>query len=168
MYDDYVELRPGAAKDLGKLLNEAYTNSRPVSGDRQSASEAYVSSTPQTGRTPQQQQMPNTDSPFEHPARTYNPHPQYEPYRSTIIPCEPEKRWLLICAQARKRPIGLEHFDICRTSSDQELFTKMKIMHLRLRARWSNIFSLRWVKGIRFVKVCFRSQLSFEVSYTCT
>lgn len=154
MYDDYIESRPGAAKELEKLLNKAYTSCLPVPKSHSSSTSTFVP--PQrVASQPQQpqQELGNENLPLERLAQAYDPCIQHGASIPAIITCELESRWLLICAKSKTRPVGLKHFDICATSSDQQLFKELKELYTALRGKWISILSLRKVTGIRFVQV---------------
>ena len=158
MYDDYVELRPGAAKDFELWLNKAYTKSGLASGDHRNHSSNHASNHGghSAGASASQQQQRGaleTDRPSQPSAPTYDPRIQQRTQRSTIINCNPENRWLLICAKVRKKPIGLEQFDVSTILSDRQLFKDLRRLYGRLRARWIKWLPLRKVTGVRFVRV---------------
>ena len=110
MYDGYLELRPGAAKDFKLWLNKAYTKSRPASGDRRSHGSNSTSNHGghSDGASASQQQQGGAlaiDRPLNSSTPTYDPRIQQGIQRSAIINCNPENCWLLICAEVRKNPL---------------------------------------------------------------
>ena len=153
MYDDFHELRPGAVKELERLLNEG-VNKCSGPNNIQSGADVPGQSTSQEdgGRLPQQ---PSTGEnlalvPLSH---TYDPRPQFRQQETVISDCDAEGRWLLVCAKGRKRPTSLSHLDMSATSSDKELFTTLRESYMAVRGKWSQRLSLRGVRKIRFVKV---------------
>lgn len=84
---------------------------------------------------------------------TYDPHPRRDGATSTVIDCNLEGRWLLVCASARTGPMSLSQMDVRSTDSDQDLFRQLKQSYSTARGRWSRAFSLRKVKSIKFVQV---------------
>ena len=152
MYDDYRELRPGAAKELEDYLNN---------GAWQRAGDAQSSRTERTNylgngyRTSVIEHRTNTPShlPTSSSSQPYSARPYYTQATSTVIQCDPEGQWLLVCAQAKKSPTSLSQIDVCSVTSDRELFRQLKRTYSNLKGKWSHILSLRTIKSIRFVQV---------------
>ena len=154
MYDDYVESRPGAAKEFESWLNTAYATTRTgAEGDPSYISNASQNPSAASGSQQQQRGTLDVRIPLRAPAPIYDPHIQQRNQTSTIINCVPENRWLLICAKVKNKPVGLEHFDVTSVLSDQQLFRDLKDIYHRARASWIRFLPLRTVIGIRFVRV---------------
>ena len=66
----------------------------------------------------------------------------------------PEGRWLLVCAKIGTYATKLSHMDVCATTSDKDLFTALRKAYVDLRSRWTQSFTLKGIKSIRFVQVC--------------
>ena len=165
MYDDFHERRPGAVKELERFLNEGINR---CTGPNDIQSEADVPgnsiSQAEEGRLPQQQSAGENLAvvPLSH---TYHPRPQFRQQQTIISNCDAEGRWLLVCAKSWKRPTSLSHLDMCTTSSDKELFTTLRNSYMAMRGKWSQRLSLKGVKKIQFVKVCF-PEFKSRKSYT--
>ncbi len=159
MYDDYRELRPGAAKEFEEFLNGKIRH-RPSDIQREHTTSLKAVD------------LIYPASRSEHPTRTfssgstssspqaYDPRPGYNQAVSTTIQCDPEGRWLLVCSQAKKRPTSLSQINVCSVASDKELFGQLKRSYTSLRGKWPGLLSLRTIKSIRFVQVCFTLCLS--------
>ena len=152
LYDDFIELRHGAAKELEDHLTAC--------GRIQSAGHDAAS----TGQ-PRQRSGSNSSSPTGiHAARKSSDLTQDtqlevskdspEPKSPAIIDIGPEGRWLLICAKTNMKPTSLTQLDVCTSSSDRELFQELKRAYTSLKSRMSRVFSLKAVKSIKFVQVC--------------
>ena len=94
----------------------------------------------------------NNSPPLEQRFQAYDPRPQYASH-TVVRGCNPESRWLLVCAQGKERPTTLSQLDICATPSDKELFTELKKAYMALRGKWKHILSLKKIQSIRFVQV---------------
>lgn len=152
MYDDYREVRPGAAKEFEGYLKgtirqkpshkqDEHTKSAKAVDHRYPASESeHKTSTLSSISTPNSSQA-------------YDPRPDYNQSVSTTIQCDPESRWLLVCGQAKKCPTSLSQMDVCSIASDRELFSQLKRSYSSLRGKWSSLLSLRTIKSIHFVQV---------------
>lgn len=94
----------------------------------------------------------NNSPPLEQRSQAYDPRPQYASH-TVVKGCDPESRWLLVCAQGKERPTTLSQLDICATPSDRELFTELKKAYMTLKGKWKHILSLKKIQSIRFVQV---------------
>lgn len=152
MFDDYVETRPGAAGELERWLNNSYASKRPTAagGPNSSNYPIYQNSNLQSQQTTPGAVSSGFPSPVGIPP--YQPQIQQGTQTPTIINCEPENRWLLICTSMKKRPLGLDHLNACVISSDLQLYKEIKSLYSGLRDRWARFLSLKRVIGIRFVQ----------------
>ena len=166
MYDDFVEMRPGAAEEYQRMLNYGLTQKPTTPGDQNA----------QPNRTSNQVAVANTHkfdarSQTRHPAElkgenlNFNPSPKIQERNAAVIDCGLESRWLLVCAKGTKRPTCLSQIDLCSTETDRELFAKLKDTFFGLRTQWSRWFSLSKVRSIRFIQVS-DPGLQLKPSYT--
>ncbi|KAI4092076.1 MAG: hypothetical protein LQ344_003731 [Seirophora lacunosa] len=154
LYDDFVELRPGAADDLKSSLHSP-RRQRPTGQQSTSSASTYAgealnvdanggSASPSAG-------LPGPDgrslAPF------YNPCPTNGRPTSTAITCGPESKWLLVCAQAWRRPTSLLHLNVCSTTSDQQLFTELRQLYVSLKKAWWHRLTLKVVQSIKYVQI---------------
>ncbi|KAL8659409.1 MAG: hypothetical protein Q9226_000436 [Calogaya cf. arnoldii] len=153
LYDDFTEGRPGAAKELEWALSSS-SQQRPTT-QPQPATGPYISSQLLgTGSS----ESPNSS--LAQIANSYDPtsRTRYDPLvgidrsTSTTIPCNPENEWLLVCARAALRPISLFHLDVGSTTSDQQLFTKLRQAYLQFKKASYQRLSFKTVRSIRFVQ----------------
>ena len=152
IYDDFIELRPGAAKDLENLLKDS-ARSRPMQNHGQKAVGSPRDSLILSAGSSSHQQAAGSGLDLQTPPEAYDPRPHYRRPRTTILDLGLENRWLLVCAKASKSPIGLAHLNVCDTSSDKELFEKIRASYLQLHSKWKYWLSLKRVQAIRFVQV---------------
>lgn len=151
MFDDFIERRPGAARDLEQSLNQStVAGSGPPQGQR-SATTSPSNNLPTTIRVEGQNSW-NVDSSLETPPRSYEPCPRRRVKDSVSINCDPERHWLLVCARSKERPTSLTQLDLCSTTSDKELFQELRLTYMSLKGKWARIFSFRKVQSIRFVQ----------------
>ena len=163
MYDDFIERRPGAARDLEKLLNDSARNlekllndsarSHPVQNHGHEAVNSPRTSSSLTASSSGHQQAPGQQLNLQTPPKAYDPRRQQLRQEATVLDCSTENRWLLVCAKASKSPIGLAQLNVCDTSSDKELFEKIRTSYLKLHSKWKHWVSLKRVQEIRFVQV---------------
>lgn len=152
MYDDFIERRPGAAKDLERLLKESARHRPFQDHDQEAMGPPRNSLFSSAGSSSRQQAAGSRFNP-QTPPEVYDPLPHHQRRRTTVIDLSPENRWLLMCAKAIKGPIGLAHLNVCNTSSDTELFEKIRASYLKLHGKWKHWLSLKRVQEIRFVQV---------------
>lgn len=152
MFDDFIERRPYAAKDLEKRLNKSATADSQTSQGQiwATASPARNTSTLMSARDPQSEKVnirPDT------PLRSYEPCSRRRVETSINIDSDLERHWLLVCAKPKERPTSLMQLDLFSTSSDKELYQELRRNCVSLKSRFARIFSLKRVKSIRFVQV---------------
>ena len=153
MYDDYIEKRPGAAEDLATRLNGNVTR-RPVADQSQSRSQSTTTATSESsGLIHSTQQSTHLGIQSQRSSSSYDPCPHHRKEGSTTIECDPECRWLLVCARSKARPPILSQLNVCSTGSDVQLYKELKESYSRLKGKWTQLFSFRGVKSIRFVQV---------------
>ncbi|KAL8805454.1 MAG: hypothetical protein Q9200_005419 [Gallowayella weberi] len=150
LYDDFTELRSGAARKLELALDTPRQQKptyqhQPVSRD---PNPTILSSVGFSGVAmgPQSQRSGSTS------AATYDPYPANDRPNSAIIPCGPENKWLMVCLRAWQRPTSLLHLSVCSTASDQELFTALRQSYIQLKKAKYYRFSLKRAQSIRFVQ----------------
>ncbi|KAL8780100.1 MAG: hypothetical protein Q9213_006622 [Squamulea squamosa] len=153
LFDDFVELRPGAAKVLEKALNTASQQQPP--GQHQTPSQNHnTPSLPEIG-TPMDSNITPALIPIHGGSASttpYHPRPTNGRPGSATIACDQESKWLLICARMWQRPTSLLHLNVCSMVSDQQLFIELRRSYLQLKKAWYQKFSLKAVQTIRFVQ----------------
>ena len=151
LYDDFIELRHGAAKEFETLLNECgrarsadHSVANTVQRTKQSISNTSSFSSKHT---------PSESNKIKEDTQSQITKDSPEPNSPAIIDIGPEGRWLLMCAKTSMKPTSLTQLDVCTSGSDHELFQDLKRAYMSLKSRMSRIFSLKAVKSIRFVQV---------------
>lgn len=156
LWDDYMEQRPGAAKEMEMLLNDD-TNQTIIPGyeddNSSKASPDGESSNSQNARTSEEQSSGQDTERWEGMQSHYDPRPKYGQQEATIINCDPENRWLLVCMNGKQRPTCLSQLNMCTNPADKELFEELRRTYFRVRSKWSQWSSLKRVQAIRFVQV---------------
>lgn len=155
LIDDFIERRPGAARDLEKWLNKsAAAGSGSGSGQGQRSATTLPARIESSIIVTGSPQPWSVDTSLEAPTRVFEPSPRRRIDDSIFINGDPESHWLLVCARSQGRPTSLTQLDLCRTSSDKELFQELKLTYMSLKSKWARLFSFKKVQSIRFVQVC--------------
>ena len=154
MYDDFTELRSGAAAELEKWLNDSM-RSHAVSGPSsppQNAGPASAASP--SALNPEYQQTEESDISLQPYASTTDTLPGSSGSAAITVDIHLEKCWLLLCGKLKRGPDSLlTQLDLSSTPSDKKLFEDLKTFYSSLRNTWTLRPFLRGVKTIRFVQV---------------
>ncbi|KAL8899612.1 MAG: hypothetical protein Q9207_006108 [Kuettlingeria erythrocarpa] len=145
LYDDFLETRPGAAKELEAALDSQ--------GEQRSSGQSSASSNQTQPVVSVGTSIPPAAFPVPGNIAPYNPRPMDGRPTSTTITCGPESNWLLVCAQAWQRPISLLHLSVCLIRSDRELFVELRQRYTGLKKAWWSRLSMKSVRSIRYVQV---------------
>ncbi|KAL8988419.1 MAG: hypothetical protein Q9177_002509 [Variospora cf. flavescens] len=135
LYDDFVELRPGAANELRTSLHSP-NRQRPTGQQPTSSTHTYVGEantidpTRRSGSPPAG--LPGPDG--RSVAPSYDPRPTNARSNSTAITC------------------GLLHLNVWSTTSDQQLFTELRQLYVSLKKAWWHRLSMKVVQSIRYVQ----------------
>ena len=152
MFDDFIEQRPGAARDFEILLNKsAAAGSAP--GQSQISATTSSANTSSTTSSAKGSQSWSAHASLDAPPLSYEPRPRRRAENSISITCDPEPHWLLVCARSKERPTTLTQLDLCCTASDKELFQELRLNYVSLKSKWARLFSLKKVQSIRFIQV---------------
>ncbi|KAL8770026.1 MAG: hypothetical protein Q9194_005271 [Teloschistes cf. exilis] len=152
LYDDFVELNPGAAAQFESALNTPHQQRPSAPYGTAPGQDCYASSWPRDSGPSPGPLLPLSRTPNSAPAATtIGPNARNNQHSSATTVCEQESKWLLVCARAWRRPTSLVHLNVCSTSSDQQMFTELRRLYLQTKA-WYHRFSLKAVQSIRFVQ----------------
>ena len=153
-YDDFTELRSGAAAELEKWLNDSmkkHAGSSPSS--RQHGATTTSSASPNTGSSENRQTV-ESDISLQPLAQTANTQLASDRNAAVVLDVRLEKCWLILCGNMKRGPDALlTQLDLSSTPSDRSLFDEMKGVYSNLKKRWTLRSVLRGVKTIRFVQV---------------
>lgn len=151
MYDDFTELRSGAAAELEKWLNHSMRNhavSDPLNPSSTATLRSFVSPNAPSSR---HQQTAESDISLQ---RRIDALGGYSGNAATTLDVHLEKCWLLVCGNSKRGPdCLLTQLDLSHTPSDNNLFIEMRKFYSNLRNSWNLRSLLRGVKTIRFVQV---------------
>ena len=154
MYDDFIELRPGAAADLEKWLNDSIRNHAVNRASNSSQDSTWRSSNASSEGVSGQRQTAGSDISLQPLSWTASRLPDSDKNAAVAIDVHLEKCWLLICGQPRKGPDSLlAQLDLSSKPSDRELFDGMRKFHSSLRDAFTLLPVLKGVQTIRFVQV---------------
>ncbi|KAK4158890.1 hypothetical protein QBC43DRAFT_273514 [Cladorrhinum sp. PSN259] len=164
LYDDFIELTPGALKELENELR--YRNSRPppLLPSLQEVANSGPNSKPQLTQPwtlKERLNWSSIESFFKSIFKSYS-----LPYHSRQTPqvpgaCQPKPlslnapdphTFLLLCVPYFQLAAKLHQPDVCRINSDQELFYLLREKYDRARSHWSRLSKLKKVQAIEFVQ----------------
>jgi hypothetical protein len=151
MYDDFIELRQGAAERLEKTLNEDYENNRSDysthSSDssfrslKRSSTTALKSFLSLLGIEREQPGLP------QHELGILPGDSNSEGTSSTL----PDPVWLLLCHDEGVYASKLAQIKVSDYDSDQKLFCALRDEYTTLRGKWLSKISFRKLIDIKFV-----------------
>lgn len=161
LHDDFVERRPGAARELERYLNRPRTmtasGGTPTSPSSSIASRTFTNSS--IGGPPSSQtswssyNFPGAGS-NSYNSNTKPPHsltgaPTY-PHYSPL----PEPPWLLTCANEDRFTPKLAHLDMAphKIRSDKDLALSLREHYFHINKKWWRAFRLRGLTTIEFVQ----------------
>ena len=157
MYDDFIELRPGAAADLEKWLNHSIRNHTVNHASNPSQDCTLRSSDASSAGVSGQRQTAGSDISLQPLSWTASTMPDSDKDGAVTIDVHLEKCWLLICGQPRRGPDSLlAQLDLSSKPSDKELFDGMRELHSSLRNTFTLQPVLKGVQIIRFVQASFQ------------
>ncbi|KAL8853324.1 MAG: hypothetical protein Q9221_001800 [Calogaya cf. arnoldii] len=163
LYDDFQELRPGAAAETQRRLNfkkggprtqTTVEDSGRSQGNVQGGA-VYVggflgSIWPRWKSRENEQGLPMHTAPQHRHARSVSPPPP-----------DPENLYLLLCIPYAKHGTKCIHMDLCSLQSDQVFFRNLKIHYNELRGKWKSTFALKKLVSIQFVRFgMYKSELA--------
>ena len=154
LYDDFTELRPGAAAELEKWMNDSM---RKHAGSRASNSQRSATLTSAVSRnagSSGHQQTAESDISLQSLGPSTNVLPASNMNAAVAIDVNLEKCWLILCGNMKRGPdVLLTQLNLSSTPSDKSLFDDMKSVYSNFRQPWTLRSVLRGVKTIRFVQV---------------
>ncbi|CAL8581886.1 hypothetical protein XPA_007566 [Xanthoria parietina] len=153
LYDDFTEIRPGAAKEFELVLQSPSqqwpTNQhQPTYGSYRSGQPSITDLSETSNSAP----ASNPNPPGSMSRTGYDPRLSNDRAISATIPCNPESKWLLVCARAVQRPTSLFHLDVGSTTSDQQFFKLLRQTYVQAKKHWYRGLSFKRVRSIRFVQ----------------
>ena len=158
MYDDFSELRPGAAADLEMWLNNSMRSHAANRASNPSQDYTLRSSNASSAGVSGQRQTAESDISLQPLSWTASTMPDSDKDGAVTIDVHLEKCWLLICGQPRRGPDSLlAQLDLSSKPSDKELFDGMKELHSSLRNTFTLQPVLKGVQTIRFVQASFKN-----------
>ncbi|KAF1811209.1 hypothetical protein P152DRAFT_376035, partial [Eremomyces bilateralis CBS 781.70] len=166
LYDDFIEVRPGAAAELEAKLKSIGTRTLPTTSHTSqaspgssnssspiSASSSAFNSVPSSATSigslssfPSNLNTPTSNRPK--PNLSSNRRPRYLPYPPTT------PLWLLTCANEGKWTPKVTHLDVhpALIRSDRDLALALRDHYARLHHRWPKALKLRGLSSIHFVQ----------------
>ena len=160
MYDDFIELRPGAAAEFEKWLKYSIRNHAHTDASNPSQDATSRASTSSSAAVSGQQPTSGSDISLQRLSGTASTIPDSKETAAITIDVHLEKCWLLICGQPRRGPDSLlAQLDLSLKPSDKELFDGMKKSHSSLRNTFTLQPVLKGVRTIRFVQASLVNRL---------
>ncbi|KAI7339953.1 6-phosphogluconate dehydrogenase C-terminal domain-like protein [Hortaea werneckii] len=158
LFDDFVELRPGAARELEAYLNRprTYTGGSPTSPSNSQGSRSFTGSS--VGGIPSantswssygfQQGSPGGEDKLKVPGTSTG--------SSFTLPFfnQPEPPWLLTCANEGRATPKLAHLDMAphNIRSDKDLAMALRNHYFEVNNKWWRALKLRGLATIDFVQ----------------
>lgn len=154
LHDDFIEQRPGAAKELEKWLGKIMRQRPATDGDQDNrSSQSSESPTMQSMNTYHAGSQSAANARSQPLQKAYDVGPKSSEQAEIVVSCDQESRWLLVCGKERERVPSLSQLNVCSTINDKELFKELRRVYLQLRSRRLYWLRLRRVRSIRFVQV---------------
>jgi hypothetical protein len=161
LHDDFIERRPGAARELERYLNRPRTmtagNGTPTSPSSSMGSRSFTGSTlggPPSSQTSWSSHNFSTNgfnsfSGNEKTPQTLTGVSMYGPYSPL-----PEPPWLLTCANEDRFTPKLAHLDMAphKIRSDKDLALSLREHYFNVNKRWWRALRIRGLTTIEFVQ----------------
>ncbi|KAL1635265.1 hypothetical protein SLS58_010302 [Diplodia intermedia] len=164
LYDDFVERRRGAARELEAYLNRPRAHASPSSNSTNSSfsdsSQIFSGSSTNPSLNPSPAttwgSLPGGDSsPSNGSGSNYSPTAlrSNNPF-SVRVSALPPPRWLLTCADEGQSVAKLSHVDVTETKirSDRDLAMAVRGLYAHINRRWWSPLRLRGLASIDFVQ----------------
>ena len=162
MYDDFTEIKPGAAAELQKWLNDSMINHTGLGASTSSQNATLRLTGPSSSANAGHRQPAESDISLQSLAPSGGTLPGSNNNAAIAVEIRSEKCWLLLCGKSKRGPDSLlTQLNLYSTSSDKELFHEMKSSYSNLRNHWALRPFLRGVKTIRFVQVSLSYMIDF-------
>ena len=153
-YDDFTELRSGAAAELEKWLNDSMRKHAGSSASNSQQSAALTSAIAPNAGSSEYQQTAESDISLQSLGPSADVLPASNMNAAVSIDVNPEKCWLILCGNMKRGPdVLLTQMNLSSTPSDKSLFDNMKSVYSNFKQSWTLRSFLRGVKTIRFVQV---------------
>ena len=154
LYDDFTELRSGAAAELEKRLNGSMKQHAGSSASNSQQSATLTSAVSPNAGSSGYQQTAESDISLQSLGSSTNVMPASNVKADVSIDVKLEKCWLILCGNMKRGPdVLLKQMNLSSTPSDKSLFEEMKNIYSKFRHSWTLRSVLRGVKTIRFVQV---------------
>ncbi|KAI9699233.1 MAG: hypothetical protein M1820_007205 [Bogoriella megaspora] len=162
LYDDFTELRRGAANELEAYLNrprEHPSNHPPSAVSSPATSRVFTGSSYSqvvpSSATSWSAQTPGSNS-FSSQRNLYRPSSAHLPGSRLFGPpssSRPEPPWLLTCASEEKLTPKVSHLDVASETihSDKDLANSLRKLYYDVNRKWYRAFRLRGLTSIEFV-----------------
>ncbi|KAK4574316.1 hypothetical protein LTR86_002077 [Recurvomyces mirabilis] len=157
LYDDFVEKRAGAARELEAYLNRPVVMASPTTPSTAHSNRPFSPNSslgmPPSSQTSMSSLGMSRGSPIGNgktkPSRTSTDLPAYRPFD---FPAEPP--WLLTCATEDRHTPKLAHLDMGsqKIRSDKDLAMSLRNHYFSVNNKWWRIFRLRGLVTINFVQ----------------
>ncbi|KAI7159319.1 6-phosphogluconate dehydrogenase C-terminal domain-like protein [Hortaea werneckii] len=158
LFDDFVELRPGAARELEAYLNRprTYTGGSPTSPSSSQGSRSFTGSSvggvPSANTSWSSYGFQNTSPGGEDKLKV----PGASTGSSFGLPFfnQPEPPWLLTCANEERSVPKLAHLDMAphNIRSDKDLAMALRNHYFEINNKWWRALKLRGLATIDFVQ----------------
>ena len=153
-YDDFTELRSGAAAELEKWLNNSMRKHAGSSASNCQQTATLTSAVSPNAGSSGYQQTAESDISLQSLGPSANVRSAWNMNAAASIDVNLEKCWLILCGNMKRGPdVLLTQMNLSSTPSDKSLFDDMKSVYSNFKQSWTLRSFLRSVKTIRFVQV---------------
>ena len=154
LYDDFTELRSGAAAELEKWLNDSMRKHTGSSASNSPQSPTSTSAVSPNAGSSGYQQTAESDISLQSLDTSTNILSASNMNAAVSIDVNLEKCWLIVCGNMKRGPdVLLKQMNLSSTPSDKSLFDEMKGVYSNFRRSWTLRSVLRGIRTIRFVQV---------------
>ena len=154
LYDDFTELRSGAAAKLEKWLNDSMRKRTGSSASNSQRSATLTSAVSPNAGSSGYEQTTESDISLQSLDPSANVLPASNMNADVAIDVHLEKCWLILCGNMKRGPdVLLEQMNLSSAPSDKSLFEDMKRVYSNFKQSLTRRSFLRGVKTIRFVQV---------------
>ncbi|KAF2119728.1 hypothetical protein BDV96DRAFT_629232 [Lophiotrema nucula] len=154
LYDDFLETRAGSVRSLDKRVSQINNKIQSHGTSSNSDDRFKPHTTPTRSNTTYLTPLNSIATPKDilRSRRSFTPSISVKSFVVQIDPPRKE-RWLLVCANDRKRTPRLSHINISSTASDMDIAVAIRTEYRTLlNKRWLAMFRLRGLCGVEFVQ----------------
>ena len=153
LYDDFTELRPGAAAEVEKWLNDSMRKHTGSSASNSQQSTTLTSAVSSNAGSSGSQHTAASDVSLQSQGPSVNFLPASNTNTAIAIDFQLVDCWLILCGNLKRGPdVLLTQMNLSSTPSDKSFFEDMKRVYSNFKQSWTIRSFLRGVETFRFVQ----------------